>query len=148
MGTVPKTAPAGDGDPASRARAESLRAEFPGWTISAAPWSATRDTGRDDSRGGALCLAASSYGELRALLDEVDAVDCRNAITALGEALKARGLKVEVFGLSLHTQTRTGILRVVAARHGMYAWTSGVDIGPIGDPDGAAEKMLPGLGLA
>lgn len=121
-----------------------LRAEFPDWTIDA-PWSASR---RDGS-GDLLEVTESSYGALRAALDKDDAVNCRTAIGALRDALRDRGLRSEVYGLTLHTLTRTGILRVVSARRGRFIWaSSGVDIGPISDPAGAVEKMLPELGLA
>lgn len=48
----------------------------------------------------------------------------------------------------LGTQTRTGVQRAVAARRGRYTWTSGVELGPIGDPGAIADRMMPGLGLA
>lgn len=124
---------------------EDLRAEFPGWTIQAGTsWRAVRDGGHS----GPLEIAAPSYGALRALLDECDAVDCRHATIALAEALHARGLVAEVYGLTVVTQTRAGIQRTVGARRGRYTWATGVDLAPIGDPDAVAALMLPGLGLA
>ncbi len=138
MSKVSKTA-----DSADTALAD-LRAEFPDWTINA-PWSAFRW----DGSGGLIEVAESSYGALRAALDKDDAVNCRAAIGALRDVLRDRGLPAEMYGYTLHTETRAGILRVVSARRGRYTWaSSGVDIGPIGDPAGAAEKMLPELGLA
>lgn len=138
MSTVPNPAP-----PAGRsgAQIEDLRAEFPGWTIQ--PWRASRDGGRS----GPLEIVAQSYGTLRAALDEVDRVDSRHAIVDLRDALRAHGLRAEVYGLTVHTQTRSGILRAVTARRGVYTWGSGVELGPISDPAAAATRMLPGLGL-
>lgn len=125
-----------------------LREEFPGWTIDAGtvepPWRAVRATGTSVP----LEIGAQSYAQLRALLDEIDAVDCRHAIVALRDALRGRGLRAEVYGLTIHTQTRTGVQRAVAARRGRYTWTSGVELGPIGDPGAIADRMMPGLGLA
>lgn len=124
-----------------------LREEFPGWIIDAGefepPWRAVRDTGRP----GPMEIGVQSYGELRAALDEMDAVDCRHAIIALRDALRGHGLKAEVYGLTVHTQTRAGIMRAVGARRGVYTWTSGIELGPIGDPAAVAARMLPGLGL-
>lgn len=124
-----------------------LRAEFPGWMIEAPaegrpPLLATR-TGR----GGPLALGASSYGEMRGLLDEADAIDCRHAASELGEALRARGAEAIVRGVSLSTLTRAGILRIVNARHGMFRWSSGMALGPITDVEGSADRMMPVLGM-
>lgn len=139
-------------DGAADGALEDLRAEFPGWRIEAGQdddrpncplWRASRDNGR----GGPLGLGADSYGRLRELLDEMDAVDCRHAIYALRDALRARGLSAEALGLTVSVRTRAGILRVVAARRGVFAWSSGVELGPIDDPDGAADRMMPGLGM-
>ncbi|WP_433467355.1 hypothetical protein [Spirillospora sp. CA-128828] len=124
-----------------------LREEFPGWEIEAGEVSPLWRASRDGGHAGPMMLGADSYGGLRAALDEVDRLDCRHAIFALRDALRARDLTAEIFGLTVSTQTRAGILRVVAARRGMYSWTTGVELAPIDDPELAAERMLPGLGL-
>lgn len=137
------------GTPGLNAQLTALREEFPGWTIDAGadadpPWRAVRDTGRS----GPLQIGAASYAQMRALLDEVDAVDCLHAVTDLRDVLRGRGLRAEVYGLTVHTQTRAGIVRAVSARRGVYTWTSGVELGPISDPGAVADRMMPGLGLA
>lgn len=124
--------------------ADDLQDEFPGWVIETPgtpPYLASRTS------PAPLALGADTYGSMRALLDEVDAVDCSRAVTALGDALRARGAEVEVHGLSLSTKTRAGILRVVVARHGRFSWPSGEDLGPITDAESAADRMMPVLGL-
>ncbi|WP_433477265.1 hypothetical protein ACQPZP_09540 [Spirillospora sp. CA-142024] len=134
------------------ADAESIKArlceEFPGWDIKVRRGSPSFQASRDGGHAGPITVGADSYGGLRTALDEVDRLDCRHAIFALRDALRARGLTAEIFGLTVSTETRTGILRVVAARHGVYSWTTGVELAPIDDPELAAERMLPGLGLA
>lgn len=128
--------------------AAALAAEFPGWKIdSPAPasghgstaWRASRETGRS----GPMTLAASSAAGLRILLDEIDAGDCRQAAYDLCGALRARGVRAESQGVSVATQTRTGILRVVTARRGVFIWSvTGTEIGSIDDPAGAADRIV------
>ena len=119
-----------------------LRDEFSGWTITV-PFTATRP---GDGSGAPTELTAGSYGELRALLDEADAVDCTRAIGALVAELQSRDLTARSYGLSMHTQTRAGIVRGVSARRARFAWVSGVDLGPITDITAAADRMMPALG--
>lgn len=145
MGNIPAPAAGAEASASTgRTPAEQrtrLREEFPGWLIEP-PFAASRD-----ARGGPLALSAGSYGELRALLDEADAIDCADAAAQLADALRARGAEAEVQGLSVSTKTRAGILRFVAARRGVFAWTSGIVLGPIGDVEAVADRMVRGLGL-
>ncbi|WP_433467328.1 hypothetical protein [Spirillospora sp. CA-128828] len=141
MGNVPKAE-----DSASLDLAD-LRAEFQGWEIEAGPGDPAYRASRKGGHGGPMTVGASSYGGLREALDEVDRLDCRHAIFALRDALRARGLTAKIFGLTVSTQTRAGILRVVAARRGVYSWTTGVELAPIDDPELAVDRMMSGLGM-
>ncbi|NEA22610.1 hypothetical protein [Actinomadura bangladeshensis] len=144
MAKLPSPAAATEATASPGHLADDLQDEFPDWVIETPgtpPYLASRNS------PAPLALGADSYGAMRALLDEADAIDCNRAITELGDALRTRGAEVEVHGLSLSTRTRTEILRVVTARRGMFTWTSGISLGPIGDVEATADRMMPALGF-
>ncbi|MFE9099821.1 hypothetical protein [Actinomadura geliboluensis] len=144
MAKLPPPPPAAEASAPTRGRLHDLREEFPGWTIETGQpsYSASRN-----SSAVPMTLAAGSFGEMRELLDEADAVDCGRAIEELAEALRVRGAAAKVHGLSLSTRTRAGILRVVAARRGRFTWSPGEDLGSITDVAAVADRMMFTLGF-
>ncbi len=128
-------------------RLADLRAEFPGWVIEGGDMPFASFRAVREGALGSMVLGAGSCGGLRMLLDEVDAVDCGRAVLALRDALHVRGVTAKAQGLTLAAKTRAGILRTVHARRGVFSWASGTELGPIGDITGAADRMMPVLGL-
>jgi hypothetical protein len=123
-----------------------LAVEFPGWTVELVQdppgWRASRDT------APALVIAASSFVELRTLLDEADRHDCRRATYALAKALRRHGVTAKVYGQAIVAESARGARRTIVAGRGLFSWTSGVPIGAITDVAGAVDRVLRGLGAS